>query len=181
MSTSTTSTSSAKHQHRGPLRVLPHGHPRAGQADGRRMSVKGKKPDEYARAFTSHPEPELLKMHDPEKFGCSPCHQGNGRATTSVEKGARRLTSTGYGRFSPRGMSKLAARLATPPTCCWSPTTSAGRVSEGKDLFRQRGCMGCHRYEGYDKEPEDLLSIVPADQTNRTRENGQPEASRRTS
>ena len=29
---------------------------------------------------------ELLKTHDPEKFGCSPCHQGNGRATTSVEK-----------------------------------------------------------------------------------------------
>ena len=37
-------------------------------------------------AFTSHPEPELLKIHDPDKFGCSPCHQGNGRATTSVEK-----------------------------------------------------------------------------------------------
>src|SRR5262249_21942398 len=47
------------------------------------MSAKGKKPDEYARAFTSHPEPDLLKTHDPEKFGCSPCHQGNGRATTS--------------------------------------------------------------------------------------------------
>src|SRR2546429_3842599 len=28
----------------------------------------------------------LLKIHDPDKFGCSPCHQGNGRATTSVEK-----------------------------------------------------------------------------------------------
>jgi len=27
-------------------------------------------------------------------------------------------------------------------------------LSEGKDLFRQRGCVGCHRYEGYDKEPE---------------------------
>jgi len=23
-----------------------------------------------------------------------------------------------------------------------------------QDLFRQRGCVGCHRYEGYDKEPE---------------------------
>jgi hypothetical protein len=51
------------------------------------MTVKGeKKPDEYAQAFVSHPEPELLKIHDPDKFGCSPCHQGNGRATTSVEK-----------------------------------------------------------------------------------------------
>jgi hypothetical protein len=32
-------------------------------------------------------------------------------------------------------------------------------LNDGKDLFRQRGCMGCHRYEGYDKEPEDLNSI----------------------
>ena len=41
------------------------------------MTPKGeKKPDEYADAFVSHPEPELLGIHDPEKFGCSPCHQG---------------------------------------------------------------------------------------------------------
>src|SRR5258708_36716292 len=33
-------------------------------------------------------------------------------------------------------------------------------LSEGKDLFRQRGCVGCHRFEGYDKEPEDLLSVA---------------------
>ena len=33
-------------------------------------------------------------------------------------------------------------------------------LTEGKDLFRQRGCVGCHRYEGYDKEPEDLLSVA---------------------
>jgi cytochrome c551/c552 len=33
-------------------------------------------------------------------------------------------------------------------------------LSEGKDLFRQRGCVGCHRFEGYDKEPEDLNSMA---------------------
>ena len=32
-------------------------------------------------------------------------------------------------------------------------------INAGKDLFRQRGCMGCHRYEGYDKEPEELNSV----------------------
>src|SRR3989304_4027876 len=37
--------------------------------------------------FTSHPSPELLRIHNPERFGCSPCHNGNGRATPSVEKG----------------------------------------------------------------------------------------------
>jgi cytochrome c551/c552 len=32
-------------------------------------------------------------------------------------------------------------------------------INDGKDLFRQRGCMGCHRYEGYDKEPEELNAV----------------------
>src|SRR3989441_3921836 len=50
------------------------------------MELKGKDPDENRLAFTSAPERDLLKIHDPDKFGCSPCHQGNGRATTSVEK-----------------------------------------------------------------------------------------------
>ena len=36
--------------------------------------------------YVSHPRRELLKLHDPERFGCSPCHGGNGRATASVVK-----------------------------------------------------------------------------------------------
>ena len=36
--------------------------------------------------FTSHPDPDLLKFHPLEKFGCSPCHGGNGRALDTVEK-----------------------------------------------------------------------------------------------
>ena len=32
------------------------------------MSFKGKQPDEYARAFTSHPEPELTKDTRPGKI-----------------------------------------------------------------------------------------------------------------
>src|SRR5260370_18729114 len=50
------------------------------------MARKGKPPDAYAPAFTSHPAAEVLKTHDPDKFGCSPCHQGNGRATTTADK-----------------------------------------------------------------------------------------------
>src|SRR2546428_1915873 len=46
----------------------------------------GKKPDDLANAFVSHKRKELLQIHNPEKFGCSTCHNGNGRATTSVVK-----------------------------------------------------------------------------------------------
>ena len=49
----------------------------------------GKKPDSLARAFVSHPNKELLQIHNPERFGCSSCHWGNGRATTERSERAR--------------------------------------------------------------------------------------------
>src|SRR5256714_8039245 len=123
------------------------------------MAVKGKKPDEYARAFTSHPEPELLKIHDPDKFGCSPCHQGNGRATTSIEKAHGTYEHWIWPLF-PRGNVEAGCQTCHAADIVLVTNEVGWTLSEGKDLFRQRGCVGCHRYEGYDKEPEDLLSIA---------------------
>jgi cytochrome c551/c552 len=123
------------------------------------MSLKGKKPDEYARAFTSHPELDLLKIHDPDKFGCSPCHQGNGRATTSVEKAHGNYEHWLWPLF-PRGNMEAGCQTCHAADMVLVSNDVGWTLSEGKDLFRQRGCVGCHRYEGYDKEPEDLLSIA---------------------
>ena len=123
------------------------------------MTLKGKKPDEYAHAFTSHPETELLKIHDPDKFGCSPCHQGNGRATTSVEKAHGTYEHWLWPLFS-RGNLEAGCQTCHASDMVLVSNDVGGTLSEGKDLFRQRGCMGCHRYEGYDKEPEDLLSVA---------------------
>ena len=121
-------------------------------------SLKGKKPDEYARAFTSHPEPDLLKIHDPERFGCSPCHQGNGRATTSVEKAHGNYEHWLWPIFTSQNY-EAGCQICHSADMVLVSNDVGWVVSEGKDLFRQRGCVGCHRYEGYDKEPEDLLSI----------------------
>ena len=123
------------------------------------MSLKGKKPDEYARAFTSHHEPELLKTHDPEKFGCSPCHQGNGRATTSLEKAHGTYEHWLWPLF-PKGNVEAGCQTCHAADMVLVTNDVGWTLSEGKDLYRQRGCVGCHRYEGYDKEPEDLLSIA---------------------
>jgi len=123
------------------------------------MSLKGKKPDDYARAFTSHPEPDLLKVHDPDKFGCSPCHQGNGRATTSVEKAHGNYEHWLWPLF-PRGNMEAGCQTCHAADMMLVTNDVGWTLSAGKDLFRQRGCVGCHRYEGYDKEPEDLLSIA---------------------
>ncbi|MGB4785058.1 MAG: cytochrome c, partial [Candidatus Acidiferrum sp.] len=123
------------------------------------MSLKGKKPDEYAHAFTSHPEPDLLKIHDPEKFGCSPCHQGNGRATTSVEKAHGTYEHWLWPLFQ-QGNMEAGCQTCHAADMVLVSNDVGWTLTEGKDLFRQRGCVGCHRYEGYDKEPEDLLSVA---------------------
>ncbi len=122
------------------------------------MVLQGKKPDEYARAFTSHPEPGLLKTHDPEKFGCSPCHQGNGRATTSVEKAHGTYEHWLWPLF-PNENTEAGCQTCHAADMLLVSNDVGSTISEGKNLFRQRGCVGCHRYEGYDKEPEDLNSV----------------------
>jgi cytochrome c551/c552 len=122
------------------------------------MAVKGKKPDEYAQAFVSHPEKELLSIHDPDKFGCSPCHQGNGRATTSVEKAHGNYEHWLWPLF-PKANAEAGCQTCHSADMMLVSGEVGWTISEGKYLFRQRGCNGCHRYEGYDKEPEDLLSV----------------------
>jgi cytochrome c551/c552 len=123
------------------------------------MSAKGKPPDDYAKAFTSHPDPELLQIHDPDKFGCSPCHQGNGRATTSVEKAHGNYEHWLWPLF-PKANVEAGCQTCHAADMLLVSGDVGWILSDGKDLFRQRGCVGCHRYEGYDKEPEDLNAVA---------------------
>ena len=124
------------------------------------MTEKGaRQPDEYARAFASHAEPELLQIHDPEKFGCSPCHQGNGRATTSIEKAHGNYEHWLWPLYPKENSEAGCQSCHASDMVLASGDVQWQTINNGKDLFRQRGCMGCHRYEGYDKEPEDLNSV----------------------
>lgn len=123
------------------------------------MTPQGRKqPDTYAQAFVSHPEPELLKTHDPEKFGCTPCHQGNGRATTSIERAHGNYEHWLWPLF-PKENVEAGCQTCHGADMVLVTGDVGWTLSEGKDLFRQKGCMGCHRYEGYDREPEELNSL----------------------
>ncbi len=118
-----------------------------------------KRPDEYANAFVSHPEPELLKIHDPDKFGCSPCHQGNGRATTSVEKAHGNYEHWLWPLFPKENAQAGCQTCHSADMVLASGDVQFQTINSGKEIFRRRGCNGCHRYEGYDPEPEDLNSV----------------------
>src|SRR5438067_187071 len=110
--------------------------------------------DDLANAFVSHPRKELLQTHNPEKFGCSACHNGNGRATTTVEKA--------HG-LNPFWLHPLYHKDNTEAGCqmCHANdrvTQGADTLNLGKDLFYQRGCVGCHRMEAFDRETDALTN-----------------------
>ncbi len=117
---------------------------------------RGKRTDDTARAFAGHPTriKELIQTHNPDKFGCSSCHGGNGRATTNVVKA--------HGQ-NPFWLHPLHERDNMEAGCqqCHSNDRVlqyADNLTLGKDLFQQRGCVGCHRFEGYDREADALTN-----------------------
>jgi cytochrome c551/c552 len=111
-------------------------------------------PDEMSGAFTSHPDPDLLQIHDPDKFGCSPCHGGNGMDIAHVEK------AHGHDEHWLWPLHRKENFEAGCQQCHTRDMVleHAASLTEGKDLYQWRGCVGCHRFEGYDKEPEDLAA-----------------------
>ena len=106
------------------------------------------------KAFVSHPDKELFKNHDPERFGCSTCHGGNGRGTTSVEKAHGRyehwLWPLYYEENVQAGCNQCHNKDRVTPM--------ADVLNTGKNLFQIKGCTGCHRYEGFDRESEAVAS-----------------------
>ncbi len=112
----------------------------------------GKKPDNLARAFVSHPDRELLEIHSPDKFGCASCHWGNGRATTSEVKGHGRHKFWLWPMFEKENTEAGCQQCHAKDRV----TLGADTLNLGRDLFYQRGCVGCHRYEGFDRETDAL-------------------------
>ncbi|HUB80897.1 MAG TPA: c-type cytochrome [Bryobacteraceae bacterium] len=105
--------------------------------------------------FASHPNKELLKIHDPENFGCTPCHGGNGVALSSVEK------AHGYNKYWLWPLHHKENIEAGCQQCHVKEivTEMAPTLNAGREIFRLRGCMGCHRYEGFDREADEISSV----------------------
>lgn len=112
----------------------------------------GKKPDSLANAFVSHPRRELLETHNPDRFGCSSCHWGNGRATTSEVKGHGRHKYWLWPLFAKENIEAGCQQCHAKDRV----TQGASTLNLGRDLFNERGCVGCHRYEGFDRETDAL-------------------------
>ncbi len=92
--------------------------------------------------YRSHPG-KLLESHEPNRFGCTMCHDGQGSATA---------TEAAHGREAnwPRVMMPTAVVQSACSRCHEVTHGLAGgeRVSLGTDLFINKGCYGCHNVRG---------------------------------
>ncbi len=105
--------------------------------------------------FTSHPNPDLLRFHSLEKFGCSPCHGGNGRALESVEKAHGRYEHWLWPLHYPENYDVGCQQCHAADMI----TEHATVLNRGKELYRERGCTGCHRFQGFDDQDEQLIAM----------------------
>ena len=104
-----------------------------------------------AQPFKTHPYPELLKKHPVEKYGCTICHGGQGLATTyrgAAHKGIEHWPVP----MVAKGMMQSRCGV------CHKDFRAIGadRLVQGREIFKQMHCAGCHRIEkvGGDVGPE---------------------------
>src|SRR3984957_7900456 len=104
--------------------------------------------------YASHPDPEMLKYHPLEKFGCSPCHGGNGRALDSIEKGHGRYEHWLWPLYYKENFNAGCQQCHAAD----SVTEHAPILNNAKQLYREKGCIGCHKFQGFDNQDELLTA-----------------------
>ena len=114
--------------------------------------------------YKTHPERELiLGKHPPDKFGCTPCHQGQGAAVNSPEQAHGEVHH--WSEPLMRGDKVQASCIKCHANL--GNLKGASTIASGQKLFEELGCHGCHLVEGY----EDLAEggPVPAPGVGKTR------------
>lgn len=107
--------------------------------------------EDLPNPMKTHPKLDtILRSHPPEKFGCTPCHEGQGVALNSVEQ------AHGEVQFWQHPLLKGEQQEARCIGCHLdvSRLDGASQIREGEHLFEQLGCHGCHLVQGYDPLPQ---------------------------
>lgn len=89
----------------------------------------------------------FLDNHPPSEFGCTFCHQGQGRATSSVTKA--------HGQIE-HWLEPMLFREMTQATCqsCHGDIQhlpGGELIAKGMEIVEKYGCYGCHQIAGYNK------------------------------
>ncbi|MEE9602172.1 MAG: c-type cytochrome [Thermoguttaceae bacterium] len=125
--------------------------------------------------LASHPG-DILKQHPSDKFGCTICHQGQGRATSVADAHADVLNQRGHnavhweepllagkmvytscgrchyendlygGQSDLYGQTSPIVYISRGELAAELP--GAENLARGKRLVVENGCLGCHQYRG---------------------------------
>lgn len=104
--------------------------------------------------FRTHPA-EILKSHPVERFGCTPCHGGQGFATETsdahgpVEHWEEPMLGKELGEFYV--LSNRSAMMQLRCNTCHryeKATKGADAVNRAKQLLNEKGCRACHVING---------------------------------
>lgn len=87
-----------------------------------------------------------LKDHVPERFGCTICHNGQGRATNQKE--AHGVGQDSHWDLPIIPFEYIQSSCASCHDFEMLKSNGADRVARGEKLFRERGCKGCHKLDG---------------------------------
>lgn len=109
--------------------------------------------EEAVHPYRKHPLPELLAVHNPERFGCTPCHRGQGAALTA---------GMAHGEEDHYWENPILEGKDVWASCneCHENESSlpfAKEFTRAKQLMIENGCHGCHEIKGY----TDLQKIGP--------------------
>jgi mono/diheme cytochrome c family protein len=99
------------------------------------------------KSFRTHPSLDtLLAIHPVERFGCSPCHEGQGPALQSVNFAHGFVKHwehpLHHGKFISAGCNKCHGRELL--------TDHAEELNHAKRMVYELGCFGCHEIRGYE-------------------------------
>lgn len=110
---------------------------------------------EESQPFRSHPG-DILNNHPPEQFGCTVCHQGQGRATESLDAHGR-AEHWLYPMYEAEYLYTSCMQCHDRATLfddlvltrdVEAPVVGLSELVRGKELLEGKGCLGCHAIEG---------------------------------
>lgn len=150
------------------------------------LGIEWKGLENVEQPWTTHPKSELLDDHPVARFGCTPCHGGQGLALTEdaahgfvkhwEEPLLSEVTASYHDPRNPPPLYEIQCNFCHRYE---RSTPGLSYINQAKDVVRKRGCKICHVINGEggklgpdltsegDKHPEgfDFSNLVSDNQT----------------
>jgi len=118
--------------------------------------------------FTAHPVPEILAQHNPEIYGCTTCHNGQGpalEAGTAHSKIGDHEEGDHYwektllfnATYEINGEKYVGKEVYSSCATCHTQEVflkNGGTYNRGRQMVLEVGCFGCHEIKGYTDVPK---------------------------